>query len=108
MPLSKKSTIILTNAMADKKAATALLAAIDGVTAVDVKTAKVLAVAMSSQYKGKAKKQSTVDEVLAAVVSGAAISIGAKRNILTMMGDATSGNELINLIQLVDTAPIKL
>lgn len=108
MALSKKSTLILNNAMADKKAAAALLTAINGAVAVDAKTAKVLAVAMGSQLKSKAKKQSSVDEVLAAVVSGAALSLNAKRAILIMMGDATAGNELINLIQLVDTAPIKL
>lgn len=108
MALSKKSTLILINALADKKAAEALLAAINSASAVDAKTQKVLAVALTSQLKSKAKQKSAVDEVLAAVVTGAALSIGTKRRILEMMGDQVAGNELINLIQLVDTPPVKL
>lgn len=108
MALSKKSTLILINAMADKAAANALIANLNAATAPSEKTAKVLAVAMASQYKSKSKKKSAVDEVLAAIVSGAALSLNAKRAIVIMMADAAAGNELINLIQLVDTAPIKL
>lgn len=108
MALSKKSTLVLINAMGDKTAANALLANIAAASAPSKKTAQVLAVALTSQLGAKTKNKSAVDEILAAVVSGAALSIGAKRRILEMMADQTAGNELINEIQLVDTKPVKL
>lgn len=108
MALTAKTKLVLINALGDKTTANALVANLLNASAPSVKTAKVLAVAMSSQYRSRAKRQSTVDEVLAAIVSGAALSIGAKRALLVMMGDATAGNDLINDIQSVATAPIKL
>lgn len=108
MALSKKTQLVLINALGDKTAANALIANLNAASAPSAKTAKVLASALSSQLNAKTKVKSAVDEILAAVVSGAALSIGAKRRILTMMGDTTAGNELINDIQLVATKPIKL
>lgn len=106
--LTKKTQIIFINAIADKTAANALIANIAAASAPSVKNAKILAVAMTSQYKAKSKAKSAVDELLAAIVSGAALSIGCKRRILEMFADAKAANEFINEIQLIDTAPIKL
>jgi hypothetical protein len=106
--LSAKSTNTLIDAVASAPCAKALLAAIAARAPLDAKNQVVLADALTSQLHGKAKKQSEVDEILAAVVSGAALSLGAKRRIIEMMAGATSGNELINVIQSTPTAPIKL
>jgi hypothetical protein len=106
--LTKKTQLIFINAIADKKAANDLIANIANASAPSVKNAKILAVAMSSQYKAKSKVKSAADELLAAIVTGAALSIGCKRSILSMFGDQKAGNEFINEIQVVDTAPIKL
>lgn len=108
MALSKKSTLVLNNAMASKPAAAALLAAIAGRSALDAKNQVVLSDALASPLKGKAKKQSACDEVIAAIVSGAALTLLTKVKIIEMMGDATAGNELINVIQSTPTAPIKI
>ena len=108
MALSAKSTKVLIDAMASAPAANALLAAITARAPLDAKNQIVLADALTSQLHSKAKKQSEVDEILAAVVSGNPLSLGAKRRIIEMMAGATSGNELINVIQSVPTAPIKL
>ena len=108
MALSKPSQKILAIALASIPASNALQAAIAGRYALDAKNQVILADALPSQLKSKAKKQSEVDEILAAIVSGAALSLLAKRKIIEMMADATSGNELINCIQSVPTAPIKL
>lgn len=106
--LTKKTQLIFIQAIGDKTVANALIANIAAASAPSVKNAKVLAVAMTSQYKAKTKNKSAVDELLAAIVSGAALSIGCKRRILEMFADQKAGNEFINEIQLVDTAPVKL
>jgi hypothetical protein len=106
--LTKKTQLVFIQAIGDKTAANAIIGNIAAASAVSVKNAKILASAMGSQYKVNSKPKSAVDELLAAIVSGAALSIGCKRNILEMFADQKAGNEFINEIQLTDTAPVKL
>lgn len=47
-------------------------------------------------------------EIAAAVVSGAALSNGAKRRCLIALGGEVAGNDLINSIQATASASIKL
>lgn len=105
--LSKKSQLILIQET-NKPLATAILAAVAGRTALSAKNQVQLASYMASTLKSKAKAKSSVDEVVAAIVSGAALSLGAKRRLLELMADAKAGNELVNVIQTVATASIKL
>lgn len=109
MALSKATQIRLVVALASKTAAADLQAAVTARAALSVKSQKVLAVALTSQLNSKAKAKSAVDEIVAAIVSGADLSVGAKRRILEMMAGATAGNDLINFIQTNPQAsPTKL
>ena len=108
MALSQKSQNILIDAMASKPAALALLAAIAGQSALDSKNSVILSDALASPIHAKTKKQSVGDEILAAIVSGAALSYLAKVKIIEMMASASAGNELINVIQSVATPSVKL
>lgn len=105
--LSKKSQLILIQET-NKQLAAALQAAIAARTALKAKDQVQLASYLTSSVNPKAKKASSAQEIIASVVSGAALSLNAKRHILIMMADAKSGNELINSIQSVSTTPIKL
>lgn len=107
MALSAKTQKILVQETS-KPLAAALQAAITGRSALAAKDQVRLASYLASQLNPKAKKQSAAQEILAAVVSGAALSLNAKRHILILMANADAGNELINAIQSSATAPIKL
>jgi hypothetical protein len=106
--LSKKSKLILDLALASKAVSTAILANVAARTAVSAKNQAVLATALGSQLKAKTKVKSRVDEILAAVVSGAPLSVRAKTDIIITMADSTAGNELVNVIQAIPTKPIKI
>lgn len=106
--LSTKSQLVLIDALVSKPAATALLAAIAARAPLSSKNQVILANALTSQINSKTKTQSVIDEVSAAIVSGAALSLNAKKRIIEMMAGYTSGNELINVIQTVATPPIRL
>lgn len=71
---------------------------------VDVKvsesTKKVLVISLTDEKIGQ--------EVAAAIESGAALSLEAKRRIIIMMANAEAGNELINAIQTVATKAVAL
>lgn len=107
MALSQRSQKILVQETS-KPLAAALQAAITGRSALAAKDQVRLASYLASQLSSKAKRPTAAAEIVAAVVSGAALSLNAKRHILIMMADAKAGNELINNIQSAATAAIKL
>lgn len=109
MALSAKAQKTLVVALGSKVAATefqALVAARAG-TPSRVLTQAVSAAMTSSALLGANGKITTARELLAALVSGANLGLGARRKMLIMMaGDSTAaggmeamGNELINFVQ---------
>lgn len=100
MALSKKTASALDHTFASmalsKEFQIAILAR--GIPSKKLKAAIVIALA--------ANKSSA--EIIAAVSSGAALTLAAKRRCLIAMGGDVAGNELINFIQSSATKAIKL
>lgn len=107
MALSAKSNKILVQET-NKQLAANLQAKIIARAALSAKDQVALASYLASALNPRSKRQSAAQEIIAAVVSGAALSLNAKRHILILMADAVAGNELINNIQSAPTAAIKL
>lgn len=107
MALSSKSQKILVQETS-KPFAAALQAAVNGRSALSAKDKVLFASFLASSLNPRSKGQSAAQELIAAVVSGNALSLNAKRHCLILMTNAVAGNELINFIQSSPTAAIKL
>lgn len=101
MALSKLTAIRLDDAFTSKSNSAAFQAAVAARSPLSPNLQADLIVAFTASKKDGA-------ELIAAVVSGAALSKDAARRCLIALGDAVAGNELINFIQSSPTAPIKL
>jgi hypothetical protein len=97
MSLSKKNQNVLIDAMADKKAALELVAAV-------MARVPLSAHAQQAVIGNLCANKKAGQEVIAAVVSGAKLSdFAARKVIICMAGDnaGQAGNDLINFIQSV-------
>lgn len=102
MALSAKFQAVMFDAWADKKSAKAFLAAVaarSALSAHDFNVLRDVMAASGAQVPPVGAKINTAVEVALAVVSGANLSLKARKKILIAMGDKVAGNALINVIQ---------
>lgn len=96
---------IMIDAWANKQSALNFLAAVSARSALSSDDYNILRDVLTSKYSpqiaGYNQTPSPAQEVAAAVISGANLSLSTRKRILIAMGNKVAGNDLINNIQSV-------
>lgn len=96
---------VMIDAWGNKQSALNFLAAISARSALSSDDYNILRDVVTSKYSPQlaaaGQTPSPAQEIAAAVISGANLSLGTRKRILVAMGNKVAGNDLINNIQSV-------
>jgi hypothetical protein len=106
--LSKTELVKLEEALGSKSAGDQFIASIYNRTAPSASVVKILGVALTENVINKSSIESSLQEILAAILSGATLSLKAQRRFAEMLGDVKLALKIINMIQVVQTPKLVL